>query len=194
MWRWRKRRKDGDDDAYIGRYDEDRVGMYESDLFRGGNDNDGSSGSNSSIDSRPRTVHMGMDLLAPAGAPVHAVYSGTVHAVGYNPRHGDYGHVIVVRHAIGNTTATAVLYALYGHLDGVVGRRYRVGDLVRRGQVLGYVGAVHENGGWNKPHVHFQLATQPPDTHDMLGAVHVDDREAALRLYPDPRYVLGALY
>lgn len=43
-------------------------------------------------------------------------------------------------------------------------------------------------------HVHFQLCTEPPETHDMPGAVSLEDRKSALLLYPDPRCVLGMLY
>jgi hypothetical protein len=44
------------------------------------------------------------------------------------------------------------------------------------------------------PHVHFQLSSHPPDTHDMPGAVSIEDRPRALLDYPDPRLVLGPLY
>ena len=43
-------------------------------------------------------------------------------------------------------------------------------------------------------HVHFQLSTEAPETHDMPGAVTLDDRPKALVRYPDPRWVLGMLY
>jgi hypothetical protein len=55
------------------------------------------------------------------------------------------------------------------------------------------VGDRHENGGWN-PHLHFQLSRVAPDVPDMPGAVCAADRDDALRRYPDPRLVLGALY
>jgi hypothetical protein len=59
---------------------------------------------------------------------------------------------------------------------------------------LGYLGDVHENGGWFFPHVHFQLSLHPPATHDMPGAVSLEDRARALVEYPDPRYVVGSLH
>ena len=43
-------------------------------------------------------------------------------------------------------------------------------------------------------HVHFQLAVNPPPTHDMPGVVALSDRDEALLEYVDPRYVLGELY
>ena len=86
------------------------------------------------------------------------------------------------------------MWALYGHLDASTLKRNEVGKIVKRGEVLGCIGDVHENGGWNIPHVHFQLSIQEPATHDMPGAVALRDRERALVTYPDPRFVLGELY
>jgi peptidoglycan LD-endopeptidase LytH len=183
----------------IGKYDENRVQMYDSDLF----DNvdhtiDGYGGR--------RTVHLGMDLSAPVGTPIHAFTDGVVHSVGYNPDHGDYGYAIVIEHywrqhsssSSSNDNDTQRVWALYGHLDkSTVTRKRscRPGLLVEKGQVIGRVGDIYENGGWDAPHVHFQLSTQPPDQpHDMPGASSVEDRPKALLQYPDPRYVLGPLY
>lgn len=72
----------------VGRYDEDRRGMYTSALF------DDSNGSDNE-DTR-RTVHVGIDIGAPVGTEVHAFEGGIVHSVGYNPDVGDYGNVIVI--------------------------------------------------------------------------------------------------
>ena len=67
------------------------------------------------------------------------------------------------------------------------GRRFNAGD------ELGWLGGREENGGW-PPHVHFQLCLKRPDTHDLPGVVTRAEREEALRLYPDPRLVLGKLW
>lgn len=155
----------------IGRYDEDRV-IYTQALFAGG-----------------RTVHVGVDLGGPVGTAVHAFAPGEVLHAGINPAPGDYGGVIVTEHVVRG----AALWALHGHLahtslvQSPVGRRFDAGD------VLGWLGDVAENGGW-PPHVHFQLSRVRPATHDLPGAVMPQHREAALRLYPDPREVLGKVY
>jgi peptidoglycan LD-endopeptidase LytH len=190
---------------YVGRYDENRVGLYESDLFDDTtNAIDGYSGR--------RTVHMGIDLAGPVGTPVYAFYQGTIHAAGYNSALGDYGNVIVIRHELSSSTDDGgdqqsnqqsqqsqpplhrYIYALYGHLSdlSLVGRS--VGQPVARGDVVGHLGGIHENGGWLIPHVHFQLSVHPPATHDMPGVVSLRDRSEALVEYPDPRWVLGPLY
>lgn len=166
----------------IGRYDENRVGLYESPLFH------------VQDPSEQRTVHVGMDLDGPVGTPVHAFYHGLVHSVGYNPDLGDYGHVIVIEHDLPNTTRT--VFALYGHLDSfVLQNNFDVGCPIHKGQVLGYMGSFWENGGWTIPHVHFQISLKPPSIpHDMPGAVAPKNRPLALWDYPDPRYILGPLY
>jgi peptidoglycan LD-endopeptidase LytH len=168
----------------LGRYDEDRVGLYESDMFDDvSNVVNGFAGK--------RTVHVGIDLGGPVGTPICSFWDGHIHSVGYNPDLGDYGHVIVVHYP--QLPSGCHVYALYGHLDASV-LRWKVGDPVSRGQVLGGLGNVHENGGWLVPHVHFQLGMTEPETHDMAGAVSLMDRERALWEHPDPRYVLGPLY
>lgn len=188
----------GDKKFDVGRYDEDRQNMYTSSLFleeEGGG----------SPAKRRRTVHVGLDVGAPAGTPVYAFADGVVHAAGYNPELGDYGHVVVVAHALAgrrrwNRKArvaeedTATVYALYGHLGARGSKGRRPGRTVRKGQVVGYVGNVAENGGWTGTHLHFQLAVHPPKTHDMPGAVAMVNREEALLEYVDPRYVVGELY
>ena len=61
-------------------------------------------------------------------------------------------------------------YVLYGHLE-LGSLRVRVGDDVRRGQVLGNVG---DSGNSDAPHLHLQVQNKP--------AFDVEDR--ALRTYP----------
>ena len=182
----------------IGKYDENRDGgMYASDLFDDvENTIDGYGGQ--------RTIHLGIDLGGPLGTSVHAFCDGIVHSVGYNPELGDYGHVVVVEHFWGDGKKC---WALYGHLDSsalssnkgwkkfLPRKNLLPGDAIRKGQVLGRMGDIDENGGWIHTHLHFQLSTKPPDQpHDMPGASSVQDRVDALQQYPDPRYVLGPMY
>ncbi len=157
----------------VGRYDEDRV-IYTQDLF-GGDDR--------------RTVHVGVDLGAPVGTPVHAFAAGVVLHAGYNAADGDYGHVVVTEHRLDGTA----LYALHGHLDAGSVADSPPGRRFEAGAVLGRLGDERENGGW-PPHVHFQLAWDPPSTHDLPGVVARAERADALRRFPDPRLVLGPLY
>jgi len=67
------------------------------------------------------------------------------------------------------------------------------GNPVSKGEVIAWLGDEDENGGW-PPHLHFQLSLLEPHTHNLPGVVHPDDRDRALRDFPDPRLVLGPLY
>lgn len=156
----------------IGRYDEDRV-IYTQALFAG---------------VAPRTIHMGIDLGGPVGTPVYAVGEGQVLFAGFNPEPGDYGHVLVLEHRLEGRP----IYALYGHLSADSLVLSPPGRQVRANDPLGFLGDVHENGGW-PPHLHFQLAWERPKTHDMPGAVSHSDRAVARLRHPDPACMLGGV-
>tara|TARA_Y100000287_G_scaffold151156_1_gene126716 strand:- start:198 stop:761 length:564 start_codon:yes stop_codon:yes gene_type:complete len=156
----------------IGRYDETRPGMYEHDLFGG-----------------VRNHHVGIDLGAPAGEPVHAFDKGVVFSKGVNSEPGSYGPTIIIQHELDNKP----IWALYGHLSTDSLDLVECGDEVAEGQVIAFVGSKEENGGW-EPHVHFQLSWEEPVDNDLPGVVAIEDRESALEKYPDPRIVLGQIY
>lgn len=161
-------------DVAIGRYAEDRA-VYRTEAFAdpGGGD--------------PRTVHLGIDLFAPAGTAVHAPYDGEVLAFNDNATPLDYGPVILLEH---RTTDRLPFVTLYGHLSRESLPPLRVGAPVRAGQRIATFGTVEENGGW-APHVHVQVLL------DLLG-LGVDVPGVAPRselalwrsLAPDPALLL----
>jgi len=155
----------------IGRYNEKRVGVYTQPLFRGNRDN-----------------HIGIDIGGPVGTPVHAFYEGEIYRLGDNANAGDYGATIVTRHLLNGVE----IYALHGHLSRKSLDK-KPGQAIAYGEIIGWLGDETENGGW-PPHVHFQLSLVAPESADMPGAVSDEDLEAALKIYPDPRSVLGPLY
>ena len=163
----------------VGRYDEDRRGMYTSSLF------------DVDDEENRRTIHVGIDIGGPVGVKVYSFVDGVIHRVGYNDAIGDYGYVIVVEHQI---SATSRCWALYGHLDAYSIKGKHTGQKIKKGEVIGRIGNTSENGGWTGSHLHFQIALHPPETHDMPGVVCLKDREDALLEYVDPRFVLGELY
>jgi murein DD-endopeptidase MepM/ murein hydrolase activator NlpD len=136
-----------------------------------------------------RDIHMGIDIAAPVGTGVHAFADGTIFLFGYNGAPGDYGYTLITRHQ----WEGGALYALFGHLakESIQGKAE--GAPFRQGEVLAWVGPKEENGGWN-PHLHFQLSLVEPRTCDLPGVVSEEQREEALRIYPDPRLVLGPIY
>ena len=156
----------------IGRYDEVRPGMYNTDLF-----------------TEQRCVHVGLDIGGPIGTPVKSVADGIVAFSGYNPADGDYGHTVIIHHSIQGQD----LWILYGHLDAASTENCPPGKSVSGGEVIAWFGAEEENGGW-PPHLHFQLSYRESTTHDLPGVVTPSEWKQALQDLPDPRVVLGPLY
>jgi peptidoglycan LD-endopeptidase LytH len=165
------------DPPSIGRYDEVRKNMYTTGLFKG-----------------VRNIHMGVDIWVPEGTPVCAFANGRVLFFCDNDQPGDYGPTIITEHLVAlSGEKPAPLYALFGHLSRKSLEMVSEGMALKRGQCFAKVGGKHENGGW-VPHLHFQLSRVRPALPDMPGVVASEDRNAALRTYPDPRLVLGQLF
>jgi murein DD-endopeptidase MepM/ murein hydrolase activator NlpD len=85
--------------------------------------------------------HQGIDISTEKGQPVYAAANGKVESASYS---GDYGNLIVLQHGFGMTTH-------YGHLSGYA---VRPGQEVKRGQVIGYVGATGRATG---SHLHYEI-------------------------------------
>lgn len=126
----------------VGRYGEPRL-LYDAPSFATeGNDGPGA-----------RTVHMGLDLFAPPGTPVRSPLPGVVASVANNAGRLDYGPTVVVRHA---TSDGVAFHTLYGHLSMASLEKRALGEEVRAGDVLGWLGTPKTNGGW-PAHLHFQV-------------------------------------
>ncbi len=92
----------------------------------------------------PRSArHDGLDWVAPSGTPVRAAGAGRVVQMGWQ---SGYGRILLIRHTSRYETA-------YAHLSGFA-RGLRVGQQVRQGQVVAYVGAT---GNATAPHVHYEI-------------------------------------
>jgi murein DD-endopeptidase MepM/ murein hydrolase activator NlpD len=93
--------------------------------------------------------HEGIDLTAKPGTPVLAAEAGRVIESGW---HGDYGRVVIVKHAGRYST-------LYAHNRSV---RVKKGAFVEKGDVIAEVGATGNASG---PHLHFEIrrAKEPQD-------------------------------
>ena len=135
-----------------------------------------------------RTVHLGIDLFAPAGTPVHAPLDGIVHAAKNNAAWLDYGPVIILEHATGDGVP---FFTLYGHLsidslDGVT-----PGRTIAKGERIARLGTPDVNGGWT-PHLHFQVMTDLLDLGtDFPGVARPSQRDIWLSFCPDPARLLG---
>jgi murein DD-endopeptidase MepM/ murein hydrolase activator NlpD len=86
-------------------------------------------------------MHEGIDIGAPAGAPVVASAAGTVIYAG---ELGGYGNLVVIDHGGGLATA-------YGHMAAI---GVASGQQVGQGEAVGLVGSTGHSTG---PHLHFEV-------------------------------------
>jgi murein DD-endopeptidase MepM/ murein hydrolase activator NlpD len=133
-----------------------------------------------------RSIHLGVDIWAPAGTDVYAPYDAVIHSVKDNAIFGDYGPTIILEHTLDSTR----FCTLYGHLSRESLLNKESGEEIRRGQKLGAFGAPPINGDW-PPHVHFQIITDMQGKiGDYPGVAAESDREKFLLLCPDPNLIL----
>lgn len=85
--------------------------------------------------------HDGLDIASYYGAPIRAAGEGQVVYVGWE---SGYGRMVKIFHRDGIET-------IYGHMSDYA---VKVGDKVKKGQVIGYVGC---SGLCTGPHVHFEV-------------------------------------
>ena len=167
----------GTDVISVGQYDEPRL-LYTAPFFSNG----------WSRTAERRTIHIGLDLFAPAGTPVFAPIAGVVHAFAENILTQDYGPVIVLRH---DTSEGDTFFTLYGHLsrDSLVG--LHAGATIARGEEFARLGTAAENVGWT-PHLHLQVITDALglDT-DFPGVAPASQRTVWRSLSPDPNLIVG---
>jgi 4-aminobutyrate aminotransferase-like enzyme/Ser/Thr protein kinase RdoA (MazF antagonist) len=161
----------------VGRHDEARL-LYTAPLFKTGD---------AWTDER-RTVHLGLDLFAQPGTPVHAPLEGTVYAATRREAPMDYGTVVVLEHRPGDGPT---FYTLYGHLAPSALDGLHIGQSVAHGQQFGMVGAPDVNGGWT-PHLHLQIIGGLLDLDaGFPGVCRASQRAVWTALSPDPNLLLG---
>ncbi len=85
--------------------------------------------------------HSGIDISASPGSPVRATADGIVSFSGWG---GSNGRLVVLEHGFGFTT-------FYAHNKSII---VTVGQKVKRGDILGYVGST---GNATGPHVHYEV-------------------------------------
>jgi murein DD-endopeptidase MepM/ murein hydrolase activator NlpD len=106
--------------------------------------------------------HAAEDYLRPAGTPVYAMAEGMISFSG--PMRG-YGWLIIIDHPQAN------LYSLYGHLSP--SRQRKRSGLVKKGDLIGYLGDSDENGGSAKhplvPHLHLGVRAGQRSDYSSMG-------------------------
>tara|TARA_B100000035_G_scaffold59103_1_gene47395 strand:- start:3675 stop:4910 length:1236 start_codon:yes stop_codon:yes gene_type:complete len=88
-------------------------------------------------------AHNGVDYAAKRNTPVKASGDGVISFVGFK---GGYGRTIEIKHG-GN------IKTLYAHLEKY-NSKSKVGNKVRQGEIIGYVG---DSGRATGPHLHFEF-------------------------------------
>ena len=88
------------------------------------------------------TEHLAVDYSAPMGTPIYSASDGTIVFRGWGT---GAGNMVKVRH-------NSVYSTVYMHMSRF--GDYNVGDYVKMGDVIGYVGST----GWSTgPHLHYEI-------------------------------------
>jgi len=85
--------------------------------------------------------HMGVDIANETNTPIRATADGMVTYAGWE---GGYGRLVVIEHGYGFSTR-------YGHCSRL---NVKVGDEVKQGQVIGYIGSTGNSTG---SHCHYEV-------------------------------------
>jgi murein DD-endopeptidase MepM/ murein hydrolase activator NlpD len=86
-------------------------------------------------------MHNGLDFTAPQGTPIYATGDGTVTTAGMNSGTGNH---VIINHGYGYET-------VYMHMVRI---KASVGQRVKRGEVIGWVGSTGASTG---PHCHYEV-------------------------------------
>ena len=89
-------------------------------------------------------LHTGLDFPTDVGTPIMAAAGGVVRSTDVHPA---YGNLLEIDHGNGLVTR-------YAHTSRIA---VKTGDLVRRGQVVAYVGTTGRSTG---PHLHFEVLVE----------------------------------
>ncbi|MDQ0322767.1 4-aminobutyrate aminotransferase-like enzyme/Ser/Thr protein kinase RdoA (MazF antagonist) [Pararhizobium capsulatum DSM 1112] len=162
-------------DFAIGLYGEDRS-VYKGDAFE-----------TASVGTR-RTVHLGIDIFAPAHELVHAPFAGTVAFIHDDAVDFGFGPTVLLEH---RTDEGDVFWTLYGHLSRQSVQKLFVGQAISVGEAFCNFGASSENGNWS-PHLHFQIVTDHLGLGGEMHGVGVRNQwQVWQSISPDPSVVFG---
>ncbi len=113
--------------------------------------------------------HRGTDYAAPPGTPIKAAGDGKIIERGVK---GGYGNTVVLQHGTRYTT-------LYAHMRSFA-NGHSVGDRVKQGEIIGYVGSTGVSTG---PHLHYEFRVdgvhRNPRTVDLPDAEPIAERYRA---------------
>lgn len=162
-------------DFAIGLYGEDRS-VYKGDAFE------------TAAAGARRTVHIGIDIFAPAHEPVYAPFAGTVAFIHDDAVAYGFGPTVLLEH---RTDEGDVFWTLYGHLSRSSVQKLVPGQAIARGEAFCAFGTASENGNWS-PHLHFQIVTDHLGLGGQMHGVGVRNHwQVWQAVSPDPSVVFG---
>ncbi len=135
-----------------------------------------------------KNIHLGIDIFVPPGTPVYSPLKAVVYSCRDNAKSLDYGPTVILRHLAEEGTE---FFTLYGHLERSFLESLHDGMVIKKGQQIGKVGDMSENGGWPS-HLHFQVISDILDRKNSFpGVAAPSQRKVWLSICPDPNLILG---
>ena len=160
----------------IGRFGEDRD-VYKTEAFA------------TADPTERRTIHVGIDMFAPADEAILAPLDAVVVGIDYETVPLGFGAMLVLQH---ETDSGEPFWTVYGHLSRASMDSLHVGHRVRAGDVVARLGTPQENGGW-PPHVHFQVMTDLCgwSVTEIIGVVTRSEWDLWRSVFLNPNLILG---
>ncbi len=129
-----------------------------------------------------RTIHLGLDFWLPPGTLVSAMFDGEVVTAVNDQGHKEYGGLVILKHSIENIE----FYTLYGHNTVESVLKNKIGNKVKKGEIIAEIANYPENGNWAS-HLHFQIMLSMLDYKvDFPGVCYFNQIDVWKDLCPDP--------
>lgn len=129
-----------------------------------------------------RKMHLGLDIFAPAGSEMFTPLDAIVVGLTINPDPLDYGGLIMLSH---EPEPGVRFLSLWGHLSHQSVHTLKLGQKLKAGDRVAWLGDFSENGGW-LPHIHLQLVVPAYDDPSVVPGVGEAALEAVwAELYPN---------
>ena len=130
-----------------------------------------------------RTVHLGLDLWCVHGTEIYCPLDGEVVFIQKNEGNRNYGATLILKH---QPEEGLEFFTLYGHLSESSLHLHPIGQKLKKGEKLAFVGDYKENGNW-PPHLHFQIILDLLENQgDFPGVAYPYQKDIYESLCPDP--------
>ena len=138
-----------------------------------------------------RTLHLGIDIFAPAETTVFAPLEGEIFGFANNEGDKDYGPTIILKHQTLTEGGEEIcFYTLYGHLSEESLEFLETGMKIPKGFAVGQIGDYPTNGNWS-PHLHFQVITDMlGNKWEFAGVALPSEENIWLNICPNPNLIL----